>query len=153
MCYNTRGYYQERVTPLAGVWIEMVSDKAKRTGRKSLPSRECGLKSENREKGGRRQWSLPSRECGLKYNPYALVEGNAAVTPLAGVWIEITSKRRRASRKLVTPLAGVWIEINIPGSSFSNSAVSLPSRECGLKSLSFRFPRVRHRHSPRGSVD
>ena len=35
------------------------------------------------------------------------------VTPLAGVWIEITKQRLDNNRKLVTPLAGVWIEITI----------------------------------------
>ncbi len=36
-----------------------------------------------------------------------------AVTPLAGVWIEIPSPTVFSVRhRLVTPLAGVWIEIN-----------------------------------------
>ena len=58
-----------------------------------------------------------------------------------------------ASLSLVTPLAGVWIEIT--GLRLSSSASpSLPLRECGLK-----YPRVLDdpptllRHSPCGSVD
>ena len=33
------------------------------------------------------------------------------VTPLAGVWIEITITNAKISDATVTPLAGVWIEI------------------------------------------
>ena len=35
-----------------------------------------------------------------------------AVTPLAGVWIEIRTMARRKRGLIVTPLAGVWIEIS-----------------------------------------
>lgn len=34
-----------------------------------------------------------------------------AVTPLAGVWIEIKYEFQRIAKSIVTPLAGVWIEI------------------------------------------
>ena len=34
-----------------------------------------------------------------------------AVTPLAGVWIEMSVKPRIVKVLIVTPLAGVWIEI------------------------------------------
>ena len=34
-----------------------------------------------------------------------------AVTPLAGVWIEINAESSAKPIELVTPLAGVWIEI------------------------------------------
>ncbi len=34
-----------------------------------------------------------------------------AVTPLAGVWIEIINSSHTPSQSDVTPLAGVWIEI------------------------------------------
>ena len=33
------------------------------------------------------------------------------VTPLAGVWIEISIRSGKRSNLSVTPLAGVWIEI------------------------------------------
>ena len=36
----------------------------------------------------------------------------AAVTPLAGVWIEIKYKNQTGATLSVTPLAGVWIEIS-----------------------------------------
>ena len=39
------------------------------------------------------------------------VEMVCMVTPLAGVWIEITGELNISRRILVTPLAGVWIEI------------------------------------------
>lgn len=37
-----------------------------------------------------------------------------AVTPLAGVWIEIDYWRFDQKCKPVTPLVGVWIEIVVP---------------------------------------
>ena len=54
-----------------------------------------------------------------------------AVTPLAGVWIEIIMARDKKALESVTPLAGVWIEI----SDNSNETETLT------------------RHSPCGSVD
>jgi len=54
------------------------------------------------------------------------------VTPLAGVWIEILCLLPCRSAIGVTPLAGVWIEIN-GGLTVCRNAMSLPSRECGLK--------------------
>ena len=52
----------------------------------------------------------------------------------------------------VTPLAGVWIEIQIR-ISVNKYVQSLPLRECGLKSLAL-FPSSDNlRHSPCGSVD
>ncbi len=54
------------------------------------------------------------------------------VTPLAGVWIEITITNAKISDATVTPLAGVWIEI--PSTLLNCSQeTSLPLRECGLK--------------------
>ena len=53
------------------------------------------------------------------------------VTPLVGVWIEISFCSRVANMSHVTPLVGVWIEIN---------------------SLSVVMSTVL-RHSPCGSVD
>ena len=99
------------------------------------------------------KWSLPVRECGLKLPYQQEDEVVAAVTPRAGVWIEIPAwcggPRRRSSlpvrecglkwdpcqrqdpAALVTPRAGVWIEIR-------SASGSLP-------------PALRH--SPCGSVD
>ena len=55
--------------------------------------------------------SLPSRECGLKLLQLIDKIHINAVTPLAGVWIEITESAIGGSQNHVTPLAGVWIEI------------------------------------------
>ena len=55
------------------------------------------------------------------------------VTPYAGVWIEIARVNAAAQCVTVTPYAGVWIEI----AGFNNGSIatlSLPTRECGLKS-------------------
>ena len=75
-----------------------------------------------------------------------------AVTPLAGVWIEI---RKLISSDVfldVTPLAGVWIEINI-ASAKGMYKKSLPLRECGLKFRQMSEYGWTKGHSPCGSVD
>ena len=56
------------------------------------------------------------------------------VTPLAGVWIEIMFFREHVSKNSVTPLAGVWIEMSLQKSVSYRYLMSLPLRECGLKS-------------------
>ena len=123
------------VTPLAGVWIEILSflyaDAAAST---SLPSRECGLKSRRKRRSctgatgslpsrecglkftvfhvfAGYTLSLPSRECGLKLVPSVCSKCKGTVTPLAGVWIEIYNRYTPCYMCIVTPLAGVWIEI------------------------------------------
>ncbi len=53
------------------------------------------------------------------------------VTPLAGVWIEIAASAASRPAPMVTPLAGVWIEIVRRGDGEAESGG----------------------HSPRGSVD
>ena len=58
------------VTPLAGVWIEIVM---------------LDVEVMNTE-------SLPLRECGLKFAFAVAYMYEDGVTPLAGVWIEITKK-------------------------------------------------------------
>ena len=98
----------------------------------SLPLRECGLKFSTICYNNRRLLSLPLRECGLKYrcnfwllliichSPCGSVDWNSdwmtwlnrwSVTPLAGVWIEISAPAYSNLSVRVTPLAGVWIEI------------------------------------------
>ena len=234
------------VTPLAGVWIEIMKITCFLSLMKSLPLRECGLKSPVQGFPLPPVLSLPLRECGLKYqrshatwfdaghspcgsvdwnllpekhwkvnfchspcgsvdwnnavhlaiwfischSPCGSVDWNLAkslrmlilqghspcgsvdwnmrimyfvplilVTPLAGVWIEITKRLldvvRTASLPLrecglklrmrsslsgicqVTPLAGVWIEMWILTDRLSLT-LSLPLRECGLKSQGLR---------------
>ena len=104
--------------------------------KKSLPSRERGLKSSLLCVGsGHRISSLPSRERGLKYHvnlkhcPVSLVAPLAGawieifcvdpfrmcfrVAPLAGAWIEITGAYKCKIENIVAPLAGAWIEMAI----------------------------------------
>ena len=47
----------------------------------------------------------------MKYAVLRMLEEREAVTPLAGVWIEIYSYPQSPGLSEVTPLAGVWIEI------------------------------------------
>ena len=65
---NDNGWFGE-VTPLAGVWVEITRNLQRLAHLKSLPSRECGLKSDILEPVIRKK----------------------VVTPLAGVWVEIVS--------------------------------------------------------------
>ena len=79
----------------------------------SLPLRECGLKSKRLPAHGGQLLSLPLRECGLK------------------LWLV----RHRKKKYSVTPLAGVWIEMSIVSPLYMADITSLPLRECGLKLL------------------
>ena len=79
------------VTPYAGVWIEIILRKLRKVGR-------C--------------WSLPTRECGLKSQSPICNIDTPYVTPYAGVWIEICSSITTSVVYTVTPYAGVWIEIS-----------------------------------------
>ena len=79
-----------RVTPYAGVWIEICAEVG------YCPV--CG--------------SLPTRECGLKFlflHPQVFVN---TVTPYAGVWIEMGISANPVAIVSVTPYAGVWIEMS-----------------------------------------
>ena len=86
------------VTPLVGVWIEILSFKPeKKSAEKSLPSWECGLKWMSPWTEPRSLTSLPSWECGLKFMDYQGDRHGRQVTPLVGVWIEI-SKTQNANQ-------------------------------------------------------
>ena len=76
------------------------------------------------------------------------------VTPFAGVWIEIVIRPLLLSFWItVTPFAGVWIEMAVLAVYHPGLKLSLPSRECGLKSP-LHCPSAQNRgHSLRGSVD
>ena len=52
------------------------------------------------------------RECGLKFRHDHIKVLQYAVTPCAGVWIEIVFLGVDPIKEIVTPCAGVWIEIN-----------------------------------------
>ena len=75
-----------------------------------------------------------------------------AVTPYAGVWIEIFFERLIGDFVQVTPYAGVWIEIRFKFDG-CYECWSLPTRECGLKYNAYNNRSERTRHSLRGSVD
>ena len=76
--------------------------------------------------------SLPSWECGLKSNIAKTVLSVDDVTPFVGVWIEIIIGAGSSAHRSVTPFVGVWIEIPFL-SGTSIHVKSLPSWECGLK--------------------
>ena len=152
----------ERVTPLAGVWIEITAPGERTRREKSLPLRECGLKYRSRWKlrigcivtplAG--VWieiasvgilsidcpSLPLRECGLKYGRLIVLTARTLVTPLAGVWIEIGKY----------PVISICDGRHSPCGSVDWNylylledvifQMSLPLRECGLKFLRSLVP-------------
>ena len=81
--------------------------------KKSLPSRERGLKFALFEYVPLKFLSLPSRERGLKYFHTGFSPVDEKVAPLAGAWVEI-------------------VEFGIDVSGYD---ASLPSRERGLKCM------------------
>ena len=88
--YNAFKKAGKVVTPLAGVWIEIILlMRLCQSIRKSLPLRECGLKFICYATAFLVDQSLPLRECGLKLGRMEQVRARGGVTPLAGVWIEI----------------------------------------------------------------
>ena len=74
------------------------------------------------------------------------------VTPYAGVRIEIQTTQMNRQSAWVTPYAGVWIEIK-NYKDFQKWKLSLPTRECGLKSVGKVTGLSVFGHSLRGSVD
>ena len=62
------------------------------------------------------------------------IKDKEMVTPYAGVWIEITNPEPTLDSDEVTPYAGVWIEIKDFRQQYAKYW-SLPTRECGLKSV------------------
>ena len=78
------------VAPLAGAWIEIngyfvFNEKSNM----SLPLRERGLKSIQKDSGLTTYESLPLRERGLKSKGRKVYQRISIVAPLAGAWIEI----------------------------------------------------------------
>ena len=78
------------------------------------------------------QVSLPSRERGLKCRLPAHRDGNQAVAPFTGAWIEMKSIPNMRTWPGVAPFTGAWIEISAT-MACPASCPSLPSRERGLK--------------------
>ena len=78
---------------------------------------------------------------------------NIAVAPFVGVWVEIITERMDYQKEYVAPFVGVWVEINYRNHIMINYIKSLPSWECGLKSiLKGEIDYNLHRRSLRGSV-
>ena len=98
------------VTPLAGVWIEIIGLSGTVVSCMSLPLRECGLKSL------------------ILMN----VSKHINVTPLAGVWIEINKSRRDLCAFWSLPLRECGLKF-IQSVNLIILFPSLPLRECGLK--------------------
>ena len=128
----------------------------------SLPVRECGLKLEDGKTGGTLRFVTPCAGVWIEIHNYYTKRYPKYVTPCAGVWIEIAQSSVLMKFVSVTPCAGVWIEIcqklphiaattchSLCGSVDWNTMhhrwiqaiyMSLPVRECGLKShLSLLF--------------
>ena len=144
------------VTPFVGVWIEIAARDLYLSLFSSLPSWECGLKLHIGKNIPAKFQSLPSWECGLKFHDmWMYCSGNASlpswecglkwngktvfygignVTPFVGVWIEICESGESSSCLSVTPFVGVWIEMKTSIRE-RYRYTSLPSWECGLKSI------------------
>ena len=76
-----------------------------------------------------------------------------AVTPLAGVWIEILILEVLSTMLDVTPLAGVWIEIKVDADT---AELELRHSPCGSVDWNLKKPEtatLNFSHSPCGSVD
>ena len=117
-CSVAQSHWRINVTPYAGVWIEMpVLRVSYPDAQASLPTRECGLKFVTIKYG----FLTPSHSLrgSVDWNISLLISTfTTPVTPYAGVWIEIHFTNRK--------LTSYW---------------SLPTRECGLKSL-LKFPQM-----------
>ena len=117
------------VAPYAGAWIEILVIKPQREkGKRSLPTRERGLKLlkellvdkagaslPTRERGLKflhprdsciPPESLPTRERGLKFLYPTLIPAPASVAPYAGAWIEICDYVSSTQRHLCRSLRG-----------------------------------------------
>ena len=64
----------------------------------------------------------------IEISEHLTVGRTRCVTPLVGVWIEISSKVPGATGGLVTPLVGVWIEISF---NAVRSGFSMSHSPCG----------------------
>ena len=126
-------YGDSSVTPYAGVWIEIILHLSFFGNNKSLPTRECGLKFRILVIKGLRLPSLPTRECGLKSHRYVLLHALRSHS-LRGSVDWNNEELLGIGEYDVTPYAGVWIEI-YGQMEVIKFALSLPMRECGLKSF------------------
>ena len=125
---------RKKVTPFAGVWIEIICCEKKRRFFMSLPSRECGLKLMLSITNIPPVLSLPSRECGLKFAEREFKQRPEKSLPSRECGLKLPEINSFFDCILVTPFAGVWIEISLC-TAYTFRTQSLPSRECGLKLL------------------
>ena len=79
----------QKVTPLAGVWIEILLPLHKLLIVWVTPLAGVWIEINIWDPLSNMLASLPSRECGLKFIIFGYIFHNCRVTPLAGVWIEI----------------------------------------------------------------
>ena len=75
-----------------------------------------------------------------------------AVTPYAGVWIEIKKKSKIDTKIESLPTRECGLKSMLKEQLQANPE-SLPTRECGLKYYMRVFPQLLTGHSLRGSVD
>ena len=121
----------EYVTPLVGVWIEILSLQVLYAFPSSLPLWECGLKYGIGVDNKTVSRSLPLWECGLKSRVTLHIRGKTTSLPLWECGLKSCATQADVRAAVVTPLVGVWIEINV------GSTLYLAHK----------------RHSPCGSVD
>ena len=98
---------------------------------KSLPLWECGLKLWVNQAYWNVRRSLPLWECGLKFHKLQHTALTYRHSPCGSVDWNI-SPIASFNSNIVTPLVGVWIEISKKGLNFDLES-SLPLWECGLK--------------------
>ena len=127
----------------------------------SLPVRECGLKFDGAAVTFEGECVTPCAGVWIEIIWGIKMVTQKLVTPCAGVWIEIFVEDAKAEIDRVTPCAGVWIEIIGLANGINSGAVtpcagvwiemdychgqrrklmSLPVRECGLKSVTEYSP-------------
>ena len=99
------------VAPFAGAWIEI-----RKTGQKTIPRR-----------------SLPSRERGLKCSPQVSFRVTVLVAPFAGAWIEIENPKNVEVKARSLPSRERGLKLHGRMRILAHLQ-SLPSRERGLKS-------------------
>ena len=118
------------VTPLAGVWIEILF----------------------RYHHNKFLCVTPLAGVWIEINKSCTIRTCLTVTPLAGVWIEIVSDALRGFRHMSLPLRECGLKY-IRAYNWFYPRSSLPLRECGLKLHNILLVVFIDRHSPCGSVD
>ena len=113
--------------------MKLSSIDQRNLNKRSLPSRERGLKPPPHARPGGLSGSLPSRERGLKPDHYKFTGSVTQVAPFTGAWIETSHRLAGGIAHLVAPFTGAWIETFHSPCRLAAGRRSLPSRERGLK--------------------